>query len=318
MDSTLFATERHSSNLNHFNRDVLFWHRVVRRWPTLVARLLARDLDALAEWSASHLRATVPRELVDGLLWSHDPKHQSGAGVARKRNVSSALVPATRYVCFEAIGEKVDIYTGDWDDRAALRASALHYCELPADEAPAELVLEVRGEANTTTRRVANRRQLSSFLSAVARASCLTFREVVFSALDYCGQVAAVARARILVGIHGQGLSNSIFLHPDALLVELFAPSLGSVAAALGHQPLALSGGMRYLGLQLAEPSRESGEHCAHSGGLAWKLDPRCTSFVNVSKLSRRLDDARLLLPFRLPNGSVLAAIADETESSTQ
>ena len=310
---TLFATERHSSNLNHFNRDVLFWHRVVRRWPDAVTRLVARDSDPLADWSAGHLSAVLPPRLVESLLWSHDPKHLSGIGVARKRNISSTVAPNSKYVCFEAIGEKVDIYSGDRDDRTALRASALRYCKLPAEEPPGELVLEVRGETNTTTRRVVNRRQLSNFLSGVARAACLTYREVIFSALNYCGQVAAVARARILVGIHGQGLSNSIFLHPDALLVELFAPNLGPVgggSAALGHQPLALSGGMHYLGLQLAEPVRDSGEHCAHAGGLAWKLDPKCTSFVNVSKLGSRLDAARVLLPFRLPNGSILAAIA--------
>ena len=109
-----------------------------------------------------------------------------------------------------------------------------------------------------------------------------------------------------------QGLSNAIFLRRRALLIELFAPSLGSVGAALGHQPLALSAGMHYLGLPFAEPVRTGGGNGGQQpcGALGWKLDPLCMSYVNVSRLGTHLDRARRVLPFAVPDAAVLASLA--------
>ena len=133
----------------------------------------------------------------------------------------------------------------------------------------------------STRRQPANRRR---------ERLALKFRAVVFSELDYCGQVRAVANAKLLIGIHGQGLSNSIFLHPRAVLVELITPKAKTVAG-FGNQPLAEVLGMHFIGARLAEgPEREE------CGILNWKVNPNCPSYVNVSKLEAVLARAQLSL----------------------
>ena len=116
-------------------------------------------------------------------------------------------------------------------------------------------------------------------MEACRRERCLRFRVVVFSELDYCGQVRACSSARVLIGVHGQGLSNSIFLREEAVVVELTTPKV-KVVAGYGNQPLAEALGMRYAEGRLAEGPDE--KRC---GITNWKIDPTCPSYVNVSKL---------------------------------
>ena len=114
----------------------------------------------------------------------------------------------------------------------------------------------------------------------------LRYREVIFSESSYCGQVRTVAAAALFIGLHGQGLTNGVFLSPTARMVELFSPALGPVSG-LGHQPLALATGINYLGLQLAETSLQSRQlGCSRRSELQWKFDPRCTRFECILSIS--------------------------------
>ena len=173
---TLFATERHSVNFNHFNRDVMFWNRMHQRWPHLTARLVGRDADDLSEWSQQHLRATLPANWLNRIIWTGDHRHAGVGALPRKHNVSGALAPPAKYVCLEAVAEKLAIYSGDGRDLALLRHSAYQYCGVRVAQhavgiptsRPSDLLLEVRGSANTTTRRVANDAELRQSLSTSA------------------------------------------------------------------------------------------------------------------------------------------------------
>ena len=309
---SLVGSERHAINFNHFNRDVLFWNRVLRSEKAAAARravghadgpsagrvqrLVVADPDDLSEWSLHHVRAVLPATLRARLLWSAAGRHRA---LRRKRELSVAVPPPARTVCFDALAEKVKAYSGDRDDLSAMRVRAFDYCGVPRDTVPSELVLEVRGRSNSTSRRVSNAAELSVFLEEYARRElCLRYSEVVFSTLDYCGQVRAVAKAKMLVGIHGQGLTNAVFLHPDAVLVELFTAAYGTNIDGLGHQPLAMGSGIHYLALMIAEPpaTKECGGG-ARGSFMGWKLNPRCPSHVDVPKLKEGLSRARQWLP---------------------
>jgi hypothetical protein len=110
----------------------------------------------------------------------------------------------SRYVCFEALAEKTSVYTGDAADLAALRRAAYSYCGVDESAPPDALILELRGgrpASNRTTRRVVNADELVAFAQAYAKRRLgLTAQAVHFASLEYCGQVLAVSRAKVLVG----------------------------------------------------------------------------------------------------------------------
>jgi hypothetical protein len=84
--------------------------------------------------------------------------------------------------------------------------------------------------------------------------------------------------------VHGQGLTNAIFLRKGAVLVELLSPKFGALHD-FGHAPLARGLGLHYVGAKLAEgPKREE------CGVTNWRINPECPSYVNVSRLEAVLD----------------------------
>jgi len=90
--------------------------------------------------------------------------------------------------------------------------------------------------------------------------------------------------------MHGQGLTNSIFLPQESLLVELAHPSYASrlsrrngdedADVQLGFQPMAVAQGRYYLSAAVAT---------SPCSALGWKFDPACASHVDVPELSRAL-----------------------------
>ena len=102
--------------------------------------------------------------------------------------------------------------------------------------------------------------------------------------LSYCEQVRLAGRSRLMVGVHGQGLSNGIFMPDDGLVVELFHGGARPYWRAfdnVGHQPLYRSAGRPYAAAPYAESA------CAM---MQWKHDPRCASHVNTSRLVALLE----------------------------
>lgn len=141
---------------------------------------------------------------------------------------------------------------GDWPDRIGCRArivdagSGHHFrCESLTVESlygitgnpNAELVDIVRGigaglpaadidygdkifvsRARASIRRLANEEHLWAHLEATG------FRRLTLETMPWHHQVAAFARARVVVAPHGAGLANLLFCRPQTRIVELFHP----------------------------------------------------------------------------------------------
>ena len=58
-------------------------------------------------------------------------------------------------------------------------------------------------------------------------------RTTAFARLSYCEQVRLAAGAQLLVGVHGQGITNGQFLRDDAWALELFTVESNRIGAAL-------------------------------------------------------------------------------------
>lgn len=326
---TLIGAERHIDNFNHLNRDAQFFSRVLRRGylDGLPRRILMSDAKPLAPWSIAHLRALLPAPLLRTALWAvrkgarRSRNSQLLAGEAGNAEAELSKLPAARHVCFEATAQKLHVYPGDAADGAALRARAYAACGVvePPSEAPPRLadssyiLLEERGGGEETgptdkgggggkaTRRVANAAELKSFLRRLAGPEGFALggglRAETFGRLDYCGQVRLVAGAAVLVGMHGQGLTNAIFMRRGTLLIELMHdhPSVRAQLLAtrsgvgegrgeggrgpnpeLGHQPMAVAQGWHYVATALAESNCSQGE---------WKFSAACPSHVNIGRL---------------------------------
>ena len=299
---TLWASEKHTSNFNHFNRDLLFVSRALRLHreggkevglPSS-ARLVVQDDEPLQAWSLEQLRALVPPELRAETLWVvGGTRKSSRRAQAAKLALSSARLPAARFVCFEAIAQKLHVYPGDRDDAAEVRRRALAHCGLSPGAARHVLLEERVGGS----RRLNNSAALSRMLSRLASRMGLPLRRLSFGRLGYCEQVRVVSEAAIFVGVHGQGMTNAIFIPPQSLVVELFHTSQ-SVAVStsragqdadvyLGHQPLAVARGMHYLAAAVATAP------CSFS---AWKFDAACPSHIDLSRLSAALSEYAALM----------------------
>ena len=97
------------------------------------------------------------------------------------------------------------------------------------------------------------------------------------------------SEARILLGVHGQGITNGIFMHDESLVVELFHGGMQPYWRQfdnVGHQPLYLGAGRPYIAAPLAE------SECSM---MRWKHAPLCPSYVNTTKVIDLLERARRL-----------------------
>ena len=101
-----------------------------------------------------------------------------------------------------------------------------------------------------------------------------------------------MSRARLLVGVHGQGITNGQFMGDDGMVVELFYPHHWRSFDMVGHQPLYRGAGRPYMAAPLAESS------CSM---MEWKHNPKCPSYVNTSRLEMALNTARRVLGHAWP-----------------
>lgn len=199
----------------------------------------------------------------------------------------------SRHVCFEAVAHKYNIYPMDGADHAAMRAKAYAYCRIDPSRKPRTLLIESRAHdpwERTVPRRIVNLEQLRRDLSRVAQELNLTVRAATFGDLDYCGQAHVVAGSAILVGVHGQGLSNTIFQRPGALTVELFHPWYGDRPD--GHNTLAIAAGKLYVAAPFALST--CGQGTTYQDMQRWKFDKRCGTVVDGKALVQLLREPRV------------------------
>ena len=292
----LIGNEAHTDNFHHFNRDMLFFARVFARGllhKSEIANVIVTDHSDIVDWSAEHARVVLgPQLLRRTVFMPHrrggvQPKKAALSNASMRSISASSSASAARFVCFDATVEKLVTDPVDRDDVAWLRARAYAACDVPAarDESkPRLLLLLLRGDTTlgdkpSTARQVVNGGELRATLTEYASELGLRLHATAFAAMSYCEQVRLAADSSILVGVHGQGITNGQFMRDDGLVVELFHGGRRPYWRAfdnVGHQPLYLGAGRPYVAAPYAESSCEM---------MRWKHAPECKSFVNASRL---------------------------------
>lgn len=311
---TLLMSEFHTSNFNHFNRDAAFLQHALGVLNLPAQRILALEQrEDLRSWGLDHMRAQLPAELQRQLIWVnisgmlHRPQLSAldlfriadsiRAADARAHGGADARAPQLRpqvHLCFEALAQKYAMYSADRRAFDDMRARSYAFCHVSPGREPSYILFESRSHEpwEGGTRIVSNHREVRAALDRVAERFKLGVRIVTFGDMDYCGQVHAVAGARALVGVHGQGLTNAIFLRRGAALIELFSRHFtlrGPEALTQGHVPLALAANMQYAAGYVESTCAEY---------LHWKFHRECASIVNTTELEH------VLLPQVLRAGS--------------
>lgn len=246
------------------------------------------------------------------------PSRSAASQRAAAVGVASSWPP--RYVCFDTAIEKLVTDPVDRGSLSWLRARAYEHCQVPAVPAvafsalaasassptppsssasspsssppPRLLLLLLRGDPTlgdkpSTARQVANSEELRRAMHGYALERGLQLHVTAFAGMSYCEQVRLVAAAKVLVGVHGQGITNGQFMGDDGLVVELFHGGARPYWRAfdnVGHQPLYLGAGRPYAAAPLAESS------CTTM--MQWKHQPSCKSYVNTTRLLQLLRQA--------------------------
>ena len=303
--------------------DALFFSRVLaRRWvpDDAISHVLITDGSDIVRWSAEQLRVVLGESLLQRVVFL-PKRHASSSSRAQgerereeqqlKASLSNhSLLPQPpslllarlrggesqrppRFVCFDAMVEKLVQDPVDRSDLAWMRARAYAHCGVEA-ATPRLLLLILRGEESlgdkpTTCRQVANPLELRHGLEKYASERGLRLHATAFAGMRYCEQVRLAASAQLLVGVHGQAITNGQFMRDDGVVVELFHGGTKPFWKAfdnVGHQPLYLGAGRPYVAAPLAE---------TRCGMMQWKHQPSCKSYVNVSKLAEVLRQAEQL-----------------------
>lgn len=144
-------------------------------------------------------------------------------------SLSRVLEQSVRFSGFERIawypsGANVRVHRGRFS-RNTLRQA--HYHPERIHRVRERLLSSARVEAEPrdliyVSRAGASRRKIvneDEVLSVVQRRG---FRAVSFEQLDFEQQIATMAKARAVISIHGAGLTNAMFMHPGAKLLELY------------------------------------------------------------------------------------------------
>jgi hypothetical protein len=119
--------------------------------------------------------------------------------------------------------------------------------ETPA--APTQVTL-IQRHLIASNRYVINEALLARRLACACRANGLELVVVDFDGMTFAAQVEMMSRTRILIGIHGAGLVNAMFLPPEAAVIELLPHRLFQ---ALFFRKMGLDKGNEWI--RVVEPS---------------------------------------------------------------
>ncbi|MFA5910144.1 MAG: glycosyltransferase family 61 protein [Vicinamibacterales bacterium] len=164
----------------------------------------------------------------------------AAVGVDRARCVQFS--PGRGWVFDELYYAPPAAMTGDHDPEAIAWVRQAVLAAVGVDPAP------TAGEKLYVTRRLAGRRRITNEAELWGGLEAAGFRMVEAERLSFADQVRLFARARVVVGPHGGGLTNIAWCRPGTRVAEIFSPaSAGSrcfwtLSAALGHDYAALIG----------------------------------------------------------------------------
>ena len=128
-------------------------------------------------------------------------------------------------VCFDAVIQKSEGYTGDVNDRRALRDVMYKQCGVISESISRYVTLIGHGVSSAfgVGRVLSNSKEVASVLAEVAESYGLVFQEVVDMAyLSFCEQVEVMAKSRLFIGIIGGAVGGNIFNLPDSSVAMEF------------------------------------------------------------------------------------------------
>jgi hypothetical protein len=127
-----------------------------------------------------------------------------------------------------------------------------------------------RRPASDRLRLVYVKRNPPRCLSATVEARLLAWLEtrfdverVDFGALSWSEQVAVSASSDVMLGVHGNGLTNLLWMQPGAVVVELFPPGFHQY----DYQMYSELAGLTYFGLEGEQVHRDHGRDGPNRGG---------------------------------------------------
>lgn len=168
------------------------------------------------------------------LLYTKHASSAPAAGTMNRLAIDAATdgalpeheVRARTGVCYAAVVQKHDTgLAGDELPLLAFRRAALRRCGLPstAGRGSSKLVLSLHATGKGShVRALANQPELERSLREWAAVAGAPLEVVHFGQMRPCQQVAAVASARVLLGVHGADLAHALWLPRGGVLLEIF------------------------------------------------------------------------------------------------
>lgn len=105
----------------------------------------------------------------------------------------------------------------------------------------------------------------------------LSYRVIHFENMTFAEQVSSLRFTRVLISIHGAGLSNIIFLQPGSTVIELMHPLLN----APFYRFLSYYASLNYILIKDVKPLNDSCVELNHwSPYLYYNLDVNVTTIV--------------------------------------
>ena len=138
---------------------------------------------------------------------------------------------------------------------------------------PIPFIDVIINERLSRCRHIVNLLDLSGAISSLN----LSHRVIHFENMTFAEQVSSLRFTRVLISIHGAGLSNIIFLQPGSTVIELMHPLLN----APFYRFLSYYASLNYILIKDVKPLNDSCVELNHwSPYLYYNLDVNVTSIV--------------------------------------
>jgi hypothetical protein len=115
-----------------------------------------------------------------------------------------------------------------------------------------------------------------------------TVNPVDFAVLPWEHQVRVAATHDVMIGVHGNGLTNALWMRPGCAVIEFFSPG----AHHYDYQFFAELAGLRYMGFdgnRVFEGGRRYGDACGHNDANNVRIDELA--------VERVIEEVRRLMP---------------------